>query len=135
MECIVLDTDIIVGHLRGMDKAVRFIEILEDEYTKLYTTVINLFELYYGAYCIGSRKKIASIRKIEDRLEILNLNERIAKKAGEELARLSKEGLVVDNRDLLIGIIARENGCKVVAGNEKYFRRIHDLEIVNWKKQ
>jgi len=54
---VVIDTDILVDVLRGVEKTVAFIADLENNGSKLSTTVINAFELYYGAY--KSKKKTA----------------------------------------------------------------------------
>lgn len=55
-------------------------------------------------------------------------------KAGEEMAYLASLGLIVDVRDLLIGIIARENNYAVATGNIKDFNRIRGLEVIVYKR-
>ena len=133
MACLTLDTDILVDLLRGRKKAATVIEIFEKSLERLNTTVINLFELYYGAYRLGSADEIAAVRELENTLEILQLTPKIAEIAGKELAKLAKQGKLIDIRDLLIGIIARENKCTLVTGNIKHFERISELNILNWK--
>ncbi len=133
MACLTLDTDILVDLLRGRKKAATVIEMFEKSLERLNTTVINLFELYYGAYRLGSADEIAAVRELENTLEILQLTPKIAEIAGKELAKLAKQGKLIDIRDLLIGIIARENKCTLVTGNIKHFERISELNILNWK--
>ena len=133
MACLTLDTDILVDLLRGRKKAVTVIEMFEKSLERLNTTVINLFELYYGAYRLGSVDEIVAVRELENTLEILQLTPKIAEIAGKELAKLAKQGKLIDIRDLLIGIIARENKCTLVTGNIKHFERISELNILNWK--
>ena len=53
MACIVLGTDLLVALLRGKEAAINYVSGLEKEGQELATTVINLFELYYGAYRSG----------------------------------------------------------------------------------
>ena len=107
--------------------------MFEKSLERLNTTVINLFELYYGAYRLGSVDEIVAVRELENTLEILQLTPKIAEIAGKELAKLAKQGKLIDIRDLLIGIIARENKCTLVTGNIKHFERISELNILNWK--
>jgi len=53
---------------------------------------------------------LRDVEELCDILEILNLTLREALKAGEEIAYLYSIGQPIDIRDLLIGVIARENG-------------------------
>lgn len=132
MERYALDTDILVDLLRGRERAVSAVAKLR-ETGYLATTVVNAFELYWGAYKLGGRK-VLDVKRLLSRLELLLLDEKVAEKAGEEIAYLESVGLVVDIRDLLIGVVARENGYAVVTANEEHFRRIRGLRVVNWRK-
>ena len=49
-------------------------------------------------------------------------------------AQLSKQGLTVDDFDLLIGSTAITYGYTLVTNNEKHFSKIPDLSFVNWNK-
>ena len=49
MECKCLDSDILIDFLRGKEKAVKYIESIRES-SRIVTTVINVFELYYGAF-------------------------------------------------------------------------------------
>ena len=131
MERYALDTDFLVEFLRGRSSAVSAMAKLKKT-SHLATTIVNAFELYWGAYKLD-RGKVKDVRKLLNRLEVLPMNEGIAEKAGEEIAHLEKVGLLIDVRDLLIGVIAREHGYGVVTGNEEHFRRIRGLKAVNWR--
>ncbi|MBI5389090.1 type II toxin-antitoxin system VapC family toxin [Candidatus Woesearchaeota archaeon] len=63
---ICLDTDILVNFLRDRPQEVVFIENHEEDFS-LYTTEINIFELYYGAY--KSNNPDEKIKEIEILLE------------------------------------------------------------------
>jgi len=133
LEKYALDTDILIDFLRGRGQAVSAIARLREKGV-LATTVINAFELYWGAYKLGDGRRANDVRRLLGRLELLLLDERVAEKAGEEIAHLEKLGLPISVRDLLIGVIAREHGYSIVTGNEKHFRRIRGLSVVNWRK-
>lgn len=129
---IVVDTDVLVDFLRGKKLAVEELGKLVDSRVALATTVVNVFELSWGGYRLGR------IREIEDLVEvltILNLTVREAVKAGEEMAYLSSIGQPVEIRDLLIGVIARENGYAILTGNTKHFKRIRGLRVIPYKHE
>ena len=131
MERYALDTDFLVEFLRGRSSAVSVMARLKKT-GYLATTLINAFELYWGAYKLDDRK-VKDVKQLLNRLEVLPINERIVEKAGEEIAYLEKVGLLIDVRDLLIGVVAREHGYSIVTGNEEHFQRIRGLKIVNWR--
>ncbi len=129
---VALDTDIIIDFLRGKERAVRLIKKLYESNINLATTVINIFELSWGAYKLG-KKRVNDIEKLTESLIILNMTVKDAIKAGEEIAYLESLGLKIDIRDLLIGIITRENGYTLLTGNVKHFNRIKDLDILQYE--
>ena len=126
---ICLDTDFLVNFLRNSKEEAEFIKNNESD-KDMSTTYINLFELYYGAY--KSREKdnnLKAISNLINRLNILNLSDESVKKAGEILAKLEKEGKIIEFRDLFIGTIALVNNYSIKTKNIKHFSRIEGLEI------
>ena len=49
-EKTIIDTDILIDFLRNKKEAVAFIQELEEKKVVLTTTVVNAFELHYGAH-------------------------------------------------------------------------------------
>lgn len=128
---ICLDTDFLVNFLRNSKEEAEFIKNNESD-KDMATTYINLFELYYGAY--KSREKdnnLKAISNLLNRLNILNLSDESVKKAGEILAKLEKEGKMIEFRDLFIGTIALVNKYAMKTKNIKHFNRIEELEILD----
>lgn len=121
---ICLDTDFLINFLRNKKEEVEFIKQNEID-KEISTTLINLFELYYGAY--KSDNKEANLRSISlllNRINILNLSNNSVKKAGEILAKLEKQGKLIDFRDLFIGTIALTEGFTIKTENKTHFSRI-----------
>ena len=126
---ICLDTDFLINFLRNKEHEVRF--VIDNEDKNLATTYINLFELYYGAYKSKAKiQNLEAVSMLSDRLEILNLSEESAKKAGELLVELESKGNVVDFRDLLIGVIALVRNYSIKTNNVKHFNKIEGLIII-----
>lgn len=132
MEKVALDTDVLVDFLRGKGRAVKLLAKLMSKGASLATTVINAFELYWGAYKFGGAKRLVAVDKLLNRLTILNITTRESKTAGEEIAYLESIGLPIDIRDLLIGVIARENGYSILTGNVEHFNRIRQLNVLKY---
>ena len=75
-----------------------------------------------------------TIDKLSRTLTILPMSSHESKAAGEEIAYLESLGVIIDIRDLLIGIIAGENGYFVVTGNVAHSNRIRDLNVLEYRK-
>ena len=131
---VVLDTTIIVKHLRGRKDETRLVEKLQ-EVSTVATTIVNSFEVYYGAYkSEDTAKNLASAKGFLSTLEVLDLNDDSAEIAGKIMADLESKGIALDPRDVLIGSIASKNGYSVVTLNSKHFERIPALQVVEPKE-
>ncbi len=129
-ESICLDTDFLVDLLRNKSDAVAWLSENIEKST-IYTTLINIFELYYGAYkSINPEKKIGDVEKLIERIDILNLSTNSVKEAANQLSKLEEKGNVIDIKDLLIGTFALTNGFALKTNNKKYFERIENLKII-----
>ena len=127
---ICLDTDFLVNFLRNKKEEADFIN-KNEESKDLFTTYINIFELYYGAFKSAKKEEnIKSITSLLNRIEILNLSHESIKKAAEILVNLEKKGEQIDFRDLLIGTIALVNNNSIKTNNIKHFERIEGLNVI-----
>lgn len=126
---ICLDTDFLVNFLRNKPAEVEFIE--QHELNTIFsTTVINLFELYFGAYKSGGIGNVLKVEELEARLQVLPASPEAMRMAGEILAALEKGGQPLDFRDLLIGCIALMERCTLKTNNKKHFERIPSLAVI-----
>jgi tRNA(fMet)-specific endonuclease VapC len=132
---VVLDTTIIVRHLRGSKAETELIERLQ-EASNLATTIVNAFEIYYGAHKSREAAKNVSAAKgfLGGLDEVLSLDENCAERAGKIMAELESKGTGLDPRDVLIGAIASANGYPVLTLNSKRFERIADLQVIDPKE-
>jgi tRNA(fMet)-specific endonuclease VapC len=132
---VVLDTTIIVRHLRGSKEETHLIEKLH-EVSNLATTIVNAFEIYYGAHkSKESARNVTAVKGFLEGLdEVLGLDENCANLAGKIMADLESKGIGLDPRDVLIGAIASINGYPIITLNSKQFERISDLEVIDPKE-
>jgi tRNA(fMet)-specific endonuclease VapC len=127
-----LDTNICIYWLNGnntiKDKLVSAVI-----HNKIGIFIITLAELQYGAY--NSMKVENNLSKIEDfanAIGVYNIDEESTKTYAKTKAILKKEGLILDDFDILIAATAICNNCILVTNNIKHFDRIEGLIIENW---
>ncbi|MDR1993364.1 MAG: type II toxin-antitoxin system VapC family toxin [Nitrososphaerota archaeon] len=130
MKC--LDTDLLVAILRGKREVCQIVEELDWE-SKGVTTVINVFELFFGASKSDRRNEnVAEVQTLLEKLEILPLDNFSAKKAGEIFADLAIKGQVMDFRDAMIAGIVIENNLTLITRNIAHFSRVKNLSVETW---
>ena len=103
---IVLDTTVIVKHLRGAMQESRLVTKLQGTST-LATTIVNAFEIYYGAYKSKNvSRNLSSAKGFLKSLDVLDLDDSSAERAGQVIANLESKGIALDPRDVFTGCIA-----------------------------
>ncbi len=125
-----MDTDFLVAVLRGDKSAVPVIEELDRERVR-FTTVINAFELYAGAYYTGGRA-VREAKNLLSKFHILTFDDACAERAGEIFATLKKEGLSLDVRDVMIAATVATYDLTLITRNVKHFSRIKGLKVRSW---
>ena len=127
---ICLDTDILIELLRNKAEIVAWIKEHEEN-CHLATTIINIFELFYGVYLSNSPKiKMKEVNNLIERLTVLDISLKSANEAGKQLARLKKEGELIEFRDVLIGTTSLVEGFSLKTNNKTHFSRVEGLRLV-----
>jgi tRNA(fMet)-specific endonuclease VapC len=128
---VVIDTDILIDLLRNTGKIVDSISEMERKGYLLATTVINAFELLYGAYRSKNRQKnLASTKTLLKRLVVLKMGLTSAQNAGRTYAELEREGQSIGPRDAMIGAIALTKGYSLATRNTEHFNRVTGLNLI-----
>jgi tRNA(fMet)-specific endonuclease VapC len=129
-----LDTDTLSEIVRRRPSPALLERLSEVDPGSLFTSVINVAELRYGAALREDRDPFW--RKIEERIisqvRVVGLDERAAPVAGDIRAHLRTRGEKIGLADVLIGAIALAKGLTVVTNNLSHFSRIPGLKAVNW---
>jgi predicted nucleic acid-binding protein len=131
---VVLDTDFIIGYLRDAPKIIEILRNYEENETELKTTIINVGELYIGAYLSAKTKE--NIKKIEQflkKVEILDLNVAIMKIYAKISADLRKKGEIIGDYDELIASITIHHKESLITRNVRHYERIPKLSFQNWE--
>jgi predicted nucleic acid-binding protein len=96
----------------------------------LATTIVNVYELYYGAYISSDPKRgLSAAKGYLETIDVLQLDDRSADKSGSIMANLEASGNAIDPRDLFTGCIALENEYSILTNNRKHFERLPDLLV------
>ncbi len=126
---VCLDTDFLVAYLRNEASARTKLEELDLKEEPLYTTSINAFELYKGAYnAKNSANELARVDKLLDAFYILMLDKDSAKMAGV----IHNKSHPIGEADLLIACITILNKQILLTRNKKHFTQISGLKIESW---
>ncbi len=129
---LLLDTDTIIYSLKGVESVVKQFQLNADIPKAL--SVISYGELIYGANKSSrATNNLAKIHQLGELLTVIDITKPIMDCFGQIKSDLSKNGITVDDFDLLIGSTAITYGYTLVTNNEKHFNKIPDLKVVNWK--
>jgi len=125
-----LDTNICIYYLKG--RYGLYSKIEEVGISNCFLSEITVAELKFGAENSEkqeyNRKIIAEFVQKFTIVPIFGSLDLYAK----EKARLRKQGIIVDDFDLLIGATALASGLTLVTNNTKHFARLKGIEVENW---
>ena len=128
-----LDTDICIFFLQGKHKIKDKIKNVGIE--NCYISEITIAELKYGAENSTNREKHAiEVEKMEELFTVLPIYSSLDEFAKEK-SRLRKEGVLIPDFDLLIGVTSTTNDLIMVTNNVKHLQRINIIRIENWKEK
>ncbi len=71
---------------------------------EFYTTSINAFELYIGAYRSRKPKRVADVEEILNDLILLSINKNEAEESAKIFVELMEKGEIIDIRDASITV-------------------------------
>ena len=126
-----LDTNIVSDLVRNpQGRVAQQVGLVGDK--QVCTSIVVAAELRYGATKKGSTRLSAQLDAILGLLEVLPLESPLDDVYGRVRTVLERAGQPVGGNDLLIASQALMLGYTVVTNNEREFRRIEGLQVVNW---
>ena len=105
----------------------------------LFTTEINVFEIYLGLYAnknLENNPSLLDKRKIQveallSKFQILPFKRNAAIESAKILGNLIRKGQKIEFRDGLIAGIAISNGIiRILTNNIDHFKNIEDFEVI-----
>ena len=129
-----LDTDTLIYSLKGVESVVEQFRQHADAPKAL--SVISYGELIYGANkSTQVSGNLAKVHRLGEIFPVIEISTSIMDCFGLIKSQLSKQGITVDDFDLLIASTAITYGYTLVTNNEKHFKKIPGLKFVNWKNE
>ncbi|MDP4275200.1 MAG: type II toxin-antitoxin system VapC family toxin [Bacteroidota bacterium] len=132
MKKYLFDTNICIYYIKGKFGLNEKLKSVKKE--NRFISEITLAELKYGVK--NSKNPNKNQLVLDDFLtgvQILPIFNSLDLYA-EEKARLRKDGLLIDDFDLLIGVSSVANDMMLITNNEIHFSRINKIKIENWTK-
>ena len=130
MDGYLLDTNICIYLLKDRYNIAERLSSLDG--VRVCISEITLAELYYGAS--KSKRKEEQIRDVHiiaDMFEVIPISDSL-ELYGDNRFLLEKQGMRIDDFDLLIGTTAVANNLTIVTDNVKHLARIPNAQIENW---
>lgn len=129
----ILDTDCLVGLIRGHPDALRKLALFASQGEPIATTAVNVAELFRGANLARDpARALARVRAVLAPLAILPLDAPAAEEYGRIVADLEKRGNPVGHMDSMIGAISLLAGERIVTRNARHFSRVPGLSVEPW---
>ncbi len=124
---VILDTNIIIDHLRQKPGSKSHLEKINDAEGKDYLaiSIITIQELFEGR-STKDQQKMTELLAVLSPLKIFEYNLQVAQKAGE-IARDLKDP--IEFADSAIAATCIFNNCQFLTLNKKHFQHIPDLEF------
>ena len=129
-----LDTDMVIEVLRGKQRVVDRMNQLGRD-TQVSITGLTIYELYKGVAVMQDEDRKKEVEEFISRAEILELDLKAERKAGEIYADLRRKGKLISDADILIAAIAVTNDSILVTNNTEHFRRVEGLKFENWLEE
>ena len=124
---MIIDTDVLIWYMRGNKKAY---DVIEDK-DGFFVSVVTYIELVQG---MRNKRELTELRRAfrEWNTKILYINEEISSKAMFYIERhyLSDS---LQLADALIASTALVNGLPILTGNDKHYKMIKELDIINFR--
>jgi len=127
-----LDTDILSAVMRKNPSAIERARSYLAVYRQFTFSVITRYEILRGLFAKGASKQLSAFDQLCATSRVLPLTDPIIVQAATIYADLHRRGEVISDADILIATTAITRGLAVVTNNEAHFRRIRNLQFVNW---
>ncbi len=130
MDGYLLDTNICIYLLKDRYNIAERLSSLDG--VRVCISEITLAELYYGASKSERKEEqIRDVHIIADMFEVIPISDSL-ELYGDNRFLLEKQGMRIDDFDLLIGTTAVANNLTIVTDNVKHLARIPNAQIENW---
>jgi len=129
---VLIDTSIIINHLRSKLKEKTNFQKAVEKYEKCYMSSITVFEVEFGAFRAGRSSDLEDLFPI---VEILPFNKREAEMSAKIHADLVGRNLPIGIRDAFIAGTCLAHDIPILTENIEHFQRVTGLKLAKVDKQ
>lgn len=129
---ILLDTNVLVGYLRGIEPIVERIQSARRN--ELAIPAIVAYELEYGTLFASAQRR-TKVEILFRHLTSIAFDLNAARSAAEIRSNLEEAGQLIGPMDLLIAGIALSRKAVLVTANHGEFGRIKGLRLEDWTRR
>ena len=134
MDKALIDTDILSYFLNGDKKVTANVQEYLVHYDKLLFSQITYFEILAGLEYKQASRQISKFQLFASKCSILSLSEDSLNVSAKVYGELRRKGIQIGTPDLLIAGIAIDQNLILVTNNDKHYRPIERLTLINWKE-
>lgn len=127
-EGIIIDTSILLNHLRATGRAKTSFEKAVEKYSTIYISAITAWEIEYGAVRANRASDLADILPL---VEVLPFGLAEARPAAKVYAGLITRNQNIGIRDTFIAGTCLAHNLPLLTSNTGHFRRVKELEIAD----
>ena len=126
-----LDTNIITYYLKGNEKILDKVD-QEAESDNIIIPPFAYFEVKKWLMAVNSKTKLQAFEKLFEKCGIDVIEKETLDLSLSIYIKLRKNGITVDDGDLLIAAYCMQNNYILVSNNQKHFEKIENIQVVNW---
>ncbi|MGL4175365.1 MAG: type II toxin-antitoxin system VapC family toxin [Dermatophilaceae bacterium] len=120
---ILVDSDVLIAHLRGVERARDWLLDARQQTGPLAVSVVSVAEIA-GGMRSGERREVT---RLLDSLEPLPVDDAVAWRAAELRREYRRSHAAIGIADYLIAATADVHGCRLATLNVKHFPMFADL--------
>ena len=126
-----LDTNIITYYLKGDEKILDKVD-KEAENDNIIIPPFAYFEVKKWLLAVNSKNKLEAFEKLFEKCGIDAIEKEILDFSLSIYIKLRKNGITIDDGDLLIAAYCIQNNYILVSNNQKHYEKIENIQVVNW---
>ena len=128
-----VDTTFLIDLFRNDERAIEVLKRLSRRKESIATTVVNMAELYRGAFLHPkTQEKISEIEELKDILIIFDMRIESSKYYGRIYADLKNKGKIITDRDILVASIFLSFGERKIVTRDAHFNEIPGIEVISY---
>jgi predicted nucleic acid-binding protein len=132
MTSYALDTNIVSYYLKNNRDIINKVDNVLADYNRIIISPIVYFEIKRWLLSNNALIKMAAFEKLCSYSGIGIIDKDLLEIATSLYVKLKKQGITIEDADILIASDCIKNNLILVTNNIKHFEMIKELQIINW---